>query len=63
MEMYGASFTIKAAYDALPYPRNLSQGYGEDPTESPKVYVYVIMAPGTGLNVVCGPEAAPQFGL
>lgn len=32
MEASRASFTIRAAYDVLPSPTNLSQWYGEDPT-------------------------------
>ncbi|KAK0147916.1 hypothetical protein N1851_012377 [Merluccius polli] len=32
METFKASFTIKAAYDVLSSPKNLSQSYGKDPT-------------------------------
>ncbi|KAK2864561.1 hypothetical protein Q7C36_003715 [Tachysurus vachellii] len=32
METFRASFTIRAAYDVLPSPTNLSQWYAEDPT-------------------------------
>ena len=32
METLRASFTIRATYDVLPSPANLSQWYGEDPT-------------------------------
>ncbi|GAA6106616.1 uncharacterized protein LOC124392079 [Tachysurus ichikawai] len=32
IEAFRASFTIKAAYDVLPPPANLSQWYAEDPT-------------------------------
>ena len=34
MEKFRARFTIKAAYDVLPSPKNLSQWYGENSTRS-----------------------------
>lgn len=53
MEAFKASFTIRAAYDVLPSPKNLSQWYGEDPTCSlcltPATLKHILVGCKTGL--------------
>ena len=54
MEAFKASFTIRAAYDVLPSPKNLSQWYGEDPTCSlcptPATLKHILVGCKTGLT-------------
>ncbi|XP_060929417.1 uncharacterized protein LOC133003646 [Limanda limanda] len=54
MEAFKASFTIRAAYDVLPSPKNLNQWYGEDPTCSlrptPATLKHILVGCKTGLT-------------
>ena len=54
MEAFRASFTIRAAYDVLPSPANLSQWYGEDPTclicPSPATLKHILVGCKTSLT-------------
>ena len=54
MEAFKASFTIRAAYDVLPSPANLSQRYGENPTcplcPSPATLKHILVGCKTGLT-------------
>ncbi|XP_045911481.1 probable ATP-dependent RNA helicase DDX23 [Micropterus dolomieu] len=53
METFRASFTIKAAYDALPSPKNISYWYREDPTcclcSSPATLKHILVGCKTNL--------------
>ena len=54
METFRASFTIRATYDVLPSPSNLSQWYGEDPTcplcPSPATLKHILVGCKTSLT-------------
>ncbi len=54
MEAFRASFTIRAAYDVLPSPANLSQWYGEDPMcplcPSPATLKHILVGCKTSLT-------------
>ena len=54
MEAFRASFTIRAAYDVLPSPANLSQWYAEDPTcplcPSPAALKHILVGCKTSLT-------------
>ena len=51
MKAFRASFTIRAAYDVLPSPANLSQWYGEDPTcPSPATLRHILVGCKTCLT-------------
>ncbi|KAM4567620.1 uncharacterized protein V3H82_011871 [Fundulus diaphanus] len=54
MEAFRASFTIRATYDVLPSPANLSQWYGDDPTcslcPSPATLKHILVGCKTSLT-------------
>lgn len=54
MKAFRASFTIRAAYDVLPSPANLSQWYGDDPTcslcSSPATLKHILVGCKTSLT-------------
>ncbi|TNN72076.1 hypothetical protein EYF80_017653 [Liparis tanakae] len=56
MEAFKASFTIRATYDVLPSPKNLSQWYGEDPT-----YCLTSISSLTHLGIQTGLVLQVQF--
>lgn len=48
MEANNISFIIKATYDVLPFPKNLHQWYGEDPT------CVLCLTPATLMHILTG---------
>ena len=68
METFRTSFTIKAAYDVLPSPKNLNQWYGVDPTcllcQTPATLKHILVGCKTSLKVVIAgirPEAVGRL--